>query len=94
MILCIDVGPLMGITPPTGEDTPLEMSLRIASQIVAQKVLMYTHVHTLITIIVDIFARLKIHFLGSKTDRTKNLTRVPQNTYPVRTKHYHYRLYL
>lgn len=35
----MDVGPIMDVAPPTGDqDTPLETSLRIAGQIVAQKV--------------------------------------------------------
>ena len=34
----IDVGPMMDIAPPMGGETPLESSLRIASQIVTQKV--------------------------------------------------------
>ncbi len=38
-MLVIDVGPMMDVAPPTGDDTPLESSLKIASQIVTQKVL-------------------------------------------------------
>ena len=39
MILVIDVGPMMDNAPPTGDTTtPLEYSLRIANQIVIQKV--------------------------------------------------------
>ena len=37
-MLVIDVGPMMDIAPPTGGDTALEDSLRIANQIVLQKV--------------------------------------------------------
>ena len=36
--MCIDVGPMMSMAPPSGGDTPLDMSLKIAGQIVAQKV--------------------------------------------------------
>ena len=38
LVLVIDVGPMMDVAPPTGGDTPLESSMRIASQIVTQKV--------------------------------------------------------
>lgn len=37
VMLVIDVGPMMDVAPPTGSDTPLEASLKIASQIVTQK---------------------------------------------------------
>lgn len=37
-MLVIDVGPPMDDAPPTGGDTPLECSLRVANQIVFQKV--------------------------------------------------------
>lgn len=53
-MLVIDVGPMMDIAPPTGGDTALEDSLRIANQIVLQKVsfykwvwLIYTHISIL-----------------------------------------------
>ena len=38
IILCLDVGPSMDIAPPSGGDTHLEMALRVAVQIVQQKV--------------------------------------------------------
>ena len=38
IILCLDVGPSMDIAPPSGGDTHLEMALRVANQIVQQKV--------------------------------------------------------
>ena len=38
IILCLDVGPSMDIAPPSGGDTRLEMALRVAIQIVQQKV--------------------------------------------------------
>ncbi len=41
IILCLDVGSSMDIAPPTGTDTHLEMALRVAKQIVQQKVSQY-----------------------------------------------------
>lgn len=38
IVLCLDVGPSMNIAPPSGGDTHLEMALRVANQIVQQKV--------------------------------------------------------
>ena len=38
IVLCLDVGPSMDIAPPSGGDTHLEMALRVANQIVQQKV--------------------------------------------------------
>ena len=37
-MLCVDVGPSMSIPPPAGGDTHLEMAIKIANQIVQQKV--------------------------------------------------------
>ena len=37
VVMCIDVGPMMTMTPPSRGDTPLDLSLKIAGQIVAQK---------------------------------------------------------
>ena len=42
IIICIDVGPSMSVAPPTGGDTYLEMAVRVANQIVQQKVLTFT----------------------------------------------------
>ena len=39
IVLCIDVGPSMDIAPPSGGETNLEMAIRVANQIVQQKVL-------------------------------------------------------
>ena len=39
LVLVIDVGPMMDVAPPLGGETPIELSLRIACQIVAQKVI-------------------------------------------------------
>ena len=38
IIICLDVGPSMSVAPPTGGDTYLEMAVRVANQIVQQKV--------------------------------------------------------
>lgn len=42
IVLCLDVGPSMNIAPPSGGDTHLEMALRVANQIVQQKVCLHT----------------------------------------------------
>ena len=38
IVLCMDVGPSMDIAPPSGGETSLEMAIRVANQIVQQKV--------------------------------------------------------
>ena len=44
IVLCLDVGPSMNIAPPSGGDTHLEMALRVANQIIQQKVCVHTHI--------------------------------------------------
>ena len=43
IVLCLDVGPSMNIAPPSGGDTHFEMALRVANQIIQQKVCVHTH---------------------------------------------------
>ena len=38
IVLCLDVGPSMDIAPPSGGETHLEMAVRVANQIIQQKV--------------------------------------------------------
>ena len=37
-MLCLDVGPSMSFDPPSGESCPLVTALKVANQIVQQKV--------------------------------------------------------
>lgn len=43
IVLCMDVGPSMDIAPPSGGETSLEMAIKVANQIVQQKVRGYMY---------------------------------------------------
>lgn len=68
-MLCIDVGPMMNVTMPGDEGTQLEMSLKIASQIVAQKVhkicyMIHAYFVNFCTLIFTCTVHVHVHYIN------------------------------